>query len=148
MESWRQSVESYNEEYEKLNRQIKYEYKQAGELLTLHKPNAEIAKAISNVAKQLARLVELRSEGGWNYRGLKDFYERTVIERKHEILRTREEKNLTEAAAYEEAILASSEEFELLNLAQAYYDNVDGRFIATKLLIESLQLRLTYGENP
>lgn len=148
MDSWRQSVESYNEEYEKLNRQIKYEYKQAGELLTLHKPNAEIAKAISNVAKQLARLVELRSEGGWNYRGLKDFYERTVIERKHEILRTREEKNLTEAAAYEEAILASSEEFELLNLAQAYYDNVDGRFIATKLLIESLQLRLTYGENP
>ena len=148
MESWRQSITSYNEEYEKLNRQIKHEYKQAGELLTLHKPNAEIAKAINSVAKQLARLVELRSEGGWNYRGLKNFYERTVIERKHEIMRTGKEKNLTEAMAYEEAVLASAKEFELLNLAQAYYDNVDGRFIATKLLIESLQLRLSYGENP
>ena len=148
MDSWRQSVESYNEEYEKLNRQIKYEYKQAGELLTLHKPNAEIAKAISKVTVQLARLVELRSEGGWNYRGIKDFYERTLIERKQEILRTREEKNLTDDVAYEEAKLASTEEFELLNMAKAYYDNVDGRFIATRLLIESLHLRLTYGENP
>ena len=148
-EEWRQTITAYNEEYEKVNKQIRHEYKAAKELLTFKKPNAEIAIAIGNLVQQTQRLVALRSEAGFNYRGLTNFYERALIARKKEIIYLHgKEKNLADSAAYEEAVIASHEEFELLNLAQAYFDETDGRFTATKLLIDNLHLRLTYGENP
>ena len=83
---WKKTLIEYNERYEKFDDEIKEKVKIARRLLHLKKPSADIADSLLEVSLVLQRLVDFNAEAGYNARGTKNFYERSLIKRKHEIM--------------------------------------------------------------
>lgn len=152
LEQWKHDLFSYTEEYEKVALQIKERSNHGYGLISEYKPlDASQVEKLKDVgvalSTQLQRLVELRSEAFYNYRALKNFYERTVIERKLAIMGSGEKK-IAAGVAENQATLESFAEFDLMNEAERYADTSDKRWEATVKLIDSLRTKLNYGSTP
>ena len=148
LEQWKNDIYVYNEEYEKVLAGIRETVKKAKRLLHQKKPTAEIADELVNVTLGLQKLVDLNAEAGYNYRGIKGFYERTLISRKLDIMRAPGEKKVAANVAEGEAVIESQEEFALMNEAERYQTTCEKRYEATKELVASLRTKLEYGYKP
>lgn len=144
---WRRTIEEYNGRYEALNDDIKATVKIAKRLLHQKKPTTDIADALIDVSLILQRLVDFNADAGYNFRGTKEFYERSLIKRKHEIM-AEGEKKIAANVAEGLAVIDCHEEYLELNLAEMLRDTTQYRYEATKELVVSLQTKLTYGFKP
>lgn len=146
-QEWVNSLFVYNEDYEKVNLKIKDDTKFAKRLLRQKQSSVGIADALVDISVHLQRLVDLNAEAGYNYRGIKNFYERALITKKFEIMGS-EEKKIAANVAEGQAVLDCAEEFFLVNEAERYKDTCEKRYEATKQLVVSLQTKLAYGFKP
>lgn len=153
LDQWKNDLSVYNDEYEKIALKVKDLSNQAFSLVSEFKPLTSAQyDTLSSVgvalSVQLQRLVESRAEAAYNFRGVKNFYERTIIERKLGLMRSSREKKIAAGVAENEAVQLSTEEFELMNEAERYADVSDKRWETTERLIASIQTKLSYGQHP
>lgn len=144
---WEKTLIEYNERYEKFDDEIKEKVKIARRLLHLKKPSADVADSLLEVSLVLQRLVDFNAEAGYNARGTKNFYERSLIKRKHEIM-AEGEKKVAANVAEGQAVLDCQEMFTEMNLAELLKDTIERRYEATKELVASLRTKLEYGYKP
>ncbi len=144
---WDKTLIEYNERYETLDDKIKEKVKIAKRLLHLKKPSADIADALIEISLLLQRLVDFNAEAGYNARGIKNFYERSLIKRKLEIM-AEGEKKIAANVAEGQAVLDCQEMFTEMNLAELLKDTCERRYEATKELVASLRTKLEYGYKP
>lgn len=145
LEQWHSDVALYNDEYDVLAAKIREDSNTALKALRKNHPKSEAADAVTELSLDLQRLVEVRASAVYNFRGVKNFYERSLIQRKLEIMRNSGEKKIAANVAEGEAVIQSSDEFFLLNEVEKLYEVAEKRFSATETLIESLHLKLKYG---
>ena len=147
LQMWQRTLIEYNERYEKLDNDTKEKVKLAKRLLHQKKPSTEIADALVDMALLLQKYVDFNADAGYNARGTKNFYERSLIQRKHEIM-AEGEKKVAANVAEGQAVLDCQEMFTEMNLAQLLEDTCNKRFESIGLLVESLRTKLEYGYKP
>ena len=147
LKHWSETLIEYNERYEKLNEDIKEKVKLAKRLLHLKKPSADVADALTDISLILQRLVDFNADAGYNARGTKNFYERSLLKRKHEIM-TEGEKKVAANVAEGQAVIDCSDIFLESNLAEMLRETTEKRYDATKELVTSLRTKLEYGYKP
>ena len=152
VEQWKNDLFVYNEDYEKIALKVKDLSNRAYGLVGEFKPlTAEQFQILASVgvalSVQLQRLVDSRAEAAYNYRGVKNFYERTLKERKLVIM-GRGEKKTAAGVAEDQALIESFAEFDLVNEAERYAETSDKRWESTERLIASVRTKLDYGQHP
>ena len=147
LKHWSETLIEYNERYESLNDDIKEKVKLARRLLHAKKPSTDIADALVEMSLVLQRLVDFNADAGYNARGTKNFYERSLIKRKHEIM-TEGEKKIAANVAEGQAVIDCSDVFLESNLAELLRETTEKRYEATKELVASLRTKLEYGYKP
>jgi len=147
LEQWKNDIWEYNKNYEAIELRIKEHSNTALKLLRRPIPHPDVATESAELSLLLERLVEVCAEASYNYRGVKNFYEVTLMKRKLSIMRN-EEKKIAANVAEAEAVIASATEFSLMNEAERYKETSDKRYSATERLIESIHIRLNYGNKP
>lgn len=153
LEQWKNDFYEYNNEYEKVALKIKDLSNKAYNLVSEFKPlttaqNDILSSVGVALSVQLQRLVELRAEAAYNFRGVKNFYELTLIRHKLALMRSGREKKVAANVAENEAQQLSTEEFSLMNEAERYIEISDKRWETTERLVTSIQTKLNYGSNP
>ncbi len=137
----------YDEKYEELNAKVKGHTKTALQRIRAHRPSADVVDVLNELGMDLQKLVDIRAEAAYISRGAKQFYERTLIKRKLEIMSSKEKK-IAANVAEGMAVIDSAEEFELMNQAQMRADTSDKRYEATLGMVENLRMKLSYGYEP
>lgn len=154
LDQWRNDLQVYNEDYENIALLVKKYANQAYALVSEFKApltpidNELLAALGIALSVQLQRLVDVRAEAAYNFRGTKNFYDRTVIGRKFQLMRGGGEKKIAANVAEGEAIQLSTKEFDIMNEAERYADISDKRWETTKELIASIRSKLDYGPKP
>lgn len=147
LDQWDNDMKAYNDKYEDIALKINQHGSKAVKLLRPKFPSTEAATESVELCVLLERLVEVCADAAYNYRGIKNFYERTLVSNKL-MLMSDKEKKVAANVAESKAIELSLKEFELLNEAERYYDIVIKRYQATERLIDSIHLKLNYGNKP
>lgn len=147
LKHWSETLIEYNERYEKWNDSIKEKVKIAKRLLHLKKPSTDVADALVEMSLVLQQLVDFNADAGYNARGTKNFYERSLIKRKHEIM-AEGEKKIAANVAEGQAVIDCSDIFLESNLAELLRETTEKRYDATKELVASLRTKLEYGYKP
>lgn len=147
LQSLYNDVFGYDDKYEALNAKVKEHTKTAMQRLRARRPSVDVVDALNELGMDLQKLVDIRAEAAYNFRGAKQFYERMLIKRKLEIMSSKEKKvaaNVAEGMA----VIDSAEEFELMSQAQMRADTSDKRYEATLGMVENLRMKLNYGYEP
>lgn len=144
-EQWQSDIFAYNERYEKLNIQIRDHTNRSLRFLRSRRPTPEVSDELLELSRCLQKLVDLRAEAGYIYRGVKQFYEVTRSSHKRNLIK---EKKLAANVASDEAQELSALEFDTLNEAESNFETADRRWEATKEMLENLRTKLIYGYEP
>jgi hypothetical protein len=147
LKHWSDTLIEYNERYESLDNKIKEKVKFAKRLLHLKKPSPDVADALVEVSLVVQQLVDFCADAGYNARGTKNFYERSLIKRKLEIM-AEGEKKIAANVAEGQAVIDCSDIFLESNLAEMLRETTEKRYEATKELVASLRTKLEYGYKP
>lgn len=145
---WQKNLVEYNERYEKFDAELKEKVKLAKRLLNLQSPASEVADALIEMSLLMQKMVDYTADAGYNARGTKNFYERSLIKRKFEIMKAETEKKIAANVAEGQAVIDCADIFHESNLADLLRETVEKRYESTKELAESLRTKLIYGYKP